>query len=148
VHQTQRRGTHRQRAGPVQVGPQGLVGLLPFEPVHAHRQHVGQGRPGVAAGPETLKAAEHHQARPAVDAIGQIAQFVVLKGRRIDIAQNVNSYLPGLNRSAQIGRADPGIARVDPHVIEPISGEEPSARRMNFASTRSAPSKYSSSARP
>ena len=105
VHQAQRRGLHPQRAGPVQVGPQRLVGLLPFEPVHAHRQHLGQRRAGVAAGPEALKAAEHHQARPAADALGQVGQLVALEGRRVDVAQDVDVVLARLETIGQVGAA-------------------------------------------
>ena len=104
VHQPQRRGLHLQRARPVQVGAQRLVGLLPLEPVHAHRQHVGQRRLAVAAGPEALKAAEHHQARPAADALGQLGQLVALEGRRIDVAQDVDVVLARLEALGQVGR--------------------------------------------
>ena len=54
---------------------------------------LASGVSAVSAGPEAVKAAEHHQARPAVDALGQSASSLVAEGRRVDVAEDVDVVL-------------------------------------------------------
>ena len=98
----------------------GIARPLPLVAVHRDRQHVRQRRVGVAAGPEGVKAAQHHQPGPLLDHRGQRSQLVGREQRGVDVADDVDVVLAPLRRrlSSRPVRCL-RIARVEPHDSRP-----------------------------
>ena len=108
-------GHHVQRAGPVQIAADGVIEVLPVQAIHLHRQDVGQRGLRIASRAETVKAPQHHQPRPLVHRLRQVAQLRFPEGGRIDVAENIDLVLARL----EIGR----------HVAGPGLGTRASSRR-------------------